>query len=209
MFGTEVAELAVAYMIGLVRQTYFIDRQIRQGNWAKPTGISLEGKCAAIIGLGDIGASTAKRLRAFGMKLHGYDPRSSLDITELFVDERLRFPDRIHEADFLILACSLNESTRHIINARTIELLKDGVYLVNVSRGPLVDEQSLVAALSSGKIAGAALDVFEQEPLPAGSPLRNFEQCIFSSHNGSNAVEAVLRASHRAMELLFAFLNVH
>jgi D-3-phosphoglycerate dehydrogenase len=207
MFGNEVAELAVAYMIGLARQTHYIDRQIRIGNWAKPTGVTLHGKCAAIIGLGDIGNSTAKRLRAFGMKLLGYDPRASLRTQELFVDELLNFPDRLQEADFLILACSLNESTHHIINARTIPLLKDGAFLINVSRGALVDEESLVAALSSGKIAGAAMDVFETEPLPQDSPLRNFDQCIFSSHNGSNAVEAVLRASHRAIELLFEYLN--
>lgn len=209
MFGNEVAELVVAYMIGLARQTHYIDRQIRKGNWAKPTGVSLHGKCAAIIGLGDIGTSTAKRLRAFGMRLHGYDPRSTRNAEELSVDEILNFPERLHEADFLILACSLNESNRHIINAKTIQLLKDPVFLVNVSRGALVDEAALIAALSSGKIAGAAMDVFEHEPLPQDSALRNFEQCIFSSHNGSNAIEAVLRASHRAIELLFAYLNVH
>lgn len=209
MFGNEVAELVVAYMIGLARQTHYIDRQIRNGNWTKPTGVSLHGKCAAIIGLGDIGTATAKRLRAFGMKLHGYDPRASLSTHELFIDERLDFPDRLHEADFVVLACSLNQSNHHIINTETIRLLKDGAYLVNVSRGALVDEESVAAALSSGKMAGAAMDVFEREPLPQDSPLRNFEQCIFSSHNGSNAIEAVLRASHRAIELLFEYLNIH
>lgn len=112
------------------------------------------------------------------------------------------------KADFIILTCALTPATKHIINKETINLAKDGVHIVNVSRGPLIDEAALSDALLSGKVASAALEVFETEPLPAGSPLRQFEQCIFGTHNGSNTVEAVRRASMKAIELLFGFLNI-
>jgi D-3-phosphoglycerate dehydrogenase len=209
MFGNEVADVVISYVTGLARQTYFIDREIRKGNWVKPTGISLTGKTIAIIGMGDIGSATARRLRGFDVRLFGYDPHIHSSNNLTLVDEKLMFPSRIGEADFVILSCSLNESTRHIINDQTIALLKDGVYLINVSRGALIDEQALVKALASGKIKAAALEVCEHEPLPADSALRQFDQCIFGSHNGSNAIEGVRRASLRAIELLFGYLNLH
>jgi len=95
-----------------------------------------------------------------------------------------------------------------LINSESIEKMKNGVYLVNVSRGGLIDEQALIDALRSGKIKGAGLDVFETEPLPADSPLRQFDQCIFGTHNGSNTREAVMRASLEAVRILFGYLNI-
>jgi D-3-phosphoglycerate dehydrogenase / 2-oxoglutarate reductase len=94
------------------------------------------------------------------------------------------------------------------LNAQTLVKAKPGVRIVNVARGPLIDETALIAALASGQVHSAALDVFEVEPLPTDSPLRQFEQCIFGSHNGSNTVDAVRRASKKAISLLFDFLGV-
>lgn len=209
MFGGEVADVALAYVTGLARQTYFIDREVRKGNWVKPAGITLAGKTAAVVGLGDIGRATAKRLRGFDMHVIGYDPFTTLSAEQSFVDEVSAFPEKIEEADFIILTCALTPSSRHLINRDSLQLMKDGVYIVNVSRGGLIDEPALIEALESGKVKAAALDVFENEPLPMDSKLRSFDQCIFGTHNGSNTVEAVKRATTKAISLLFTYLNVN
>jgi len=208
MFGNEVADIALAYLLGLARQTYYIDREVRKGNWVKPAGISLRGKTAALVGLGDIGLAAAKRLKAFELKINGYDPFTKLTPESAGVDQILPFPENLGDSDFIILCSALTASSFHLINSESIEKMKNGVYLVNVSRGGLIDEQALIDALRSGKIKGAGLDVFETEPLPADSPLRQFDQCIFGTHNGSNTREAVMRASLEAVRILFGYLNI-
>ena len=107
----------------------------------------------------------------------------------------------------MIFTCSLNEKNLHMLNAKVLAQAKRGVYVVKVARGPLIDEQALVAALQSGQVQAAALDVFEVEPLPSESPLRGMPQCVFGSHNGSNTRDAVRRASDEAMARLFGFLR--
>jgi len=207
MFGGEVADLAVGYTIALARYTHLIDKQIRAGNWVKPAGISLGGKTVALVGFGDIGRNIAKRLWAMDMILNVYDP---------FAKDRERytnynfstFPEKLEDADFVVLACALTPENTHFINAQTLAKMKDGVRIVNVSRGGLIDENALTAAMKSGKVHSVALDVFETEPLPMDSPLRAFDNTIFGSHNGSNTVDAVIRASRKAMSLLFEFLGV-
>jgi D-3-phosphoglycerate dehydrogenase len=208
MFGNEVADVAIAYLIGLARQTYFIDREVRKGNWFKPAGVSLTGKTAALVGLGDIGSAVAKRLRAFDMKINAYDPFTKLTTTEAGVDQLLPFPESLADADFVVLCCALTPSSYHLINRESIGQMKDGVYIINVSRGPLIDEKELISALTAGKIKAAALDVFENEPLPLTSPLHKFDNCIFGSHNGSNTHDAVTRASMEAVKILFGYLHI-
>ena len=117
------------------------------------------------------------------------------------------WPARIEEADFLVFTCALTPENRHMLDDASLGRAKDGVRVVNVARGPLIDEAALARALSSGKVRSAALDVFEVEPLPADSPLRTFDQCLFGSHNGSNTIDAVVRTSERAIELLDGFLR--
>jgi D-3-phosphoglycerate dehydrogenase len=114
----------------------------------------------------------------------------------------------VGEADFIVLTCALTRENHHMLNGSVLAGASRGVRVVNVARGPLIDEAALVAALRSGQVGAAALDVFEEEPLPSESPLRQFEQCVLGSHNGSNTVDGVRRASERAMELLFGFLGV-
>jgi D-3-phosphoglycerate dehydrogenase len=207
MFGGEVADVAVGYVIGLARQTFQIDREVRKGNWIKPSGISLAGKTVALVGFGDIGRNTAKRLLAFDLKVIAYDPyfQAQDDLNQV---QSSVWPNRLEEADFVVLTCALTPDNYHLLNADIFAKVKPAVKIVNVARGPLIDELALIDALSSGKVHSAALDVFEIEPLPLDSPLRSFEQCIFGSHNGSNTVDAVHRASHQAIQLLFSFLGV-
>lgn len=207
MFGAEVADVAVSYVIGLARQLYFIDREIRNNNsWPKPAGVSLSGKQVGIIGLGDIGRNTAKRLLACDMSVTVYDPGVTGDAGIAGIS-RANWPEQIENMDFLVFTCSLNEKNRHMLNNKTLRQAKSGVFIVNVARGPLIDECALISALQSGHVQAAALDVFENEPLPATSPLRAMPQCIFGSHNGSNTKDAVRRASYEAMGKLFGFLK--
>lgn len=207
MFGAEVADVAVGYLIGLARRLFFIDRGIRlEHAWPKPAGISLAGKRVGLVGFGDIGRNVAKRLQALDMSIVAYDPGIEGDGGIAGV-ERAVWPQRIKEADFLVFTCSLNAHNRHMLDAAVLAQAKRGVFVVNVARGPLIDEQVLIAALQSGQVQAAALDVFEEEPLPEDSPLRGMPLCIFGSHNGSNTADAVRRASLEAMDKLFGFLH--
>ena len=206
MFGAEVADVGMSYLGALARETFIIDRGVRDGRWPKPRGISLAGRTLGLIGLGDIGRNLARRALAADMKVVAYDPF----YTGLQADgiERAAWPARIGEADFLAFTCALTANNRHMLNAATLALTKPGVRLVNVARGPLFDEAALFAALESGHVHSAALDVFEVEPLPAASPLRRLTQTIFGSHNGSNSADAVRRCSHFAIDKLLGYLKV-
>lgn len=205
MFGTEVADVALGYVIALARETFLIDRGVRAGKWPKPAGISLGGKTVGVVGLGDIGRNTCSRLQAIGMNVVAYDPGVEGD-AGLAGLQRAVWPARVEELDFLVFTCALNAHNQHMLNEEVLAQAKDGIRIVNVARGPLVDETALIAALQSGKVYSAALDVFEVEPFPMDSPLREMERCVFGTHNGSNTVDAVIRASHSAIGHLAGFL---
>lgn len=207
MFGSEVADIALSYVTALARETFDIDRSVRQGGWPKPRGISLAGKTVALVGFGDIGRNTAKRLLAADMKVLAYDPFATT-IPELNIVEIEAWPNRLKEADFLVVTCSLTPSSRHMINAEALAHAKHGVRVVNVGRGPVIDEQAMIDALADGKVYSAALDVFEVEPLPMDSPLRSHPRCVFGSHNASNTSDAVQRTSEIAIDKLFEFLGI-
>ena len=207
MFGREVADVAMGYVIALARETFEIDRAVRKGEWIKPRGISLSGKTVALVGFGDIGQSTAKRLLAADMNVIAYDPFAGNN-PNLPKVEREVWPNRVEEADFIIVTCSLTKSSYHMVNDDVFKQVKNGVRVVNVGRGPIIDETSLEDALKSGKVYSAALDVFEVEPLPMDSYLRSHPHCIFGSHNASNTADAVERTSHIAINRLFNFLKI-
>lgn len=206
MFGAEVADVATAYVIGLAREMFAIDRGVRAGGWPKPAGISLAGRRAGVVGLGDIGRALCARLMALGLRVTAWDPGVAGD-AGLPGLGRAAWPEALGEQDVLVFTCALTEANRHMLNAATLDACRDGVRIVNVARGPLIDEAALAAALATGKVHSAALDVFEVEPLPAGSPLRAMERCVFGTHNGSNSVDAVIRASHAALDRMAGFLG--
>jgi D-3-phosphoglycerate dehydrogenase len=205
MFNEEVSDVAMGYLLSLARELHLIDRGVRSGAWPKPPGLSLFGKTVALGGFGNIGRSTARKLLAFGMQVIAYDPFYNPD-PALPVQHAI-WPQRLGEADFVLLTCALTPSSRHMVREETLVLMKPGVRLINVGRGPLIDERALITALEHGHVHSAALDVFEEEPLAATNPLRKHERCIFGSHNSSNTVEAVHRTSLRSIELLFERLN--
>jgi len=205
MFGAEVADLAMCYILGLARDAFFIDREIRNGGWPKPAGVSLSGKTLGIVGLGDIGRNIAKRARAHDLKIIGWDPyaKSLPD----YITQSSEFPVGVGSCDFIVFACALTQDNHHLLDESILDILKPGVRVVNVSRGPLIKEIALLQGLANGVISSAALDVFEIEPLEQGSEFLTHPKCIVGSHNGSNTIEAVARASHQAIKLLYGMLK--
>ena len=198
--------MALTYTLGLARETYRIDREIRLNNgWPKPSGVSMSEQTVALIGFGDIGRQTARRILACGSRVIAYDPMyeavAGIDV------ETAAWPERVEEADFLIFTCPLNEATRGMFNEALLSKLKPGVRVVNVSRGPVVNESALLKGLENKIVHSAALDVFEFEPLPSNSPLRNYDRCIFGSHNGSNSIDAVRRVSRLAIDKIARLLK--
>ncbi|MEO1616324.1 MAG: phosphoglycerate dehydrogenase [Planctomycetota bacterium] len=202
MFGCEVADVAMTYLTGLARGLFLIDAGVKAGQWPKPVGMSLRDKKCALVGMGDIGQEIAKRLLVSGLHVTVYDPAKP-DLSQ-FQGEiwHQDWPMEAGDADFIVLACSLTKQTRHLLDESFFASCKPGLRVINVSRGPLIDESALADALKSGAVHSAALEVFDAEPLPAESPLRQFPQLIFGSHNGSNTQEAVDRTSKTAIQLL-------
>ena len=203
MFGAEVADVALGYLLSLARYLHVIDRGVREGAWPKNRGMSLEGKTVGVIGYGDIGQNTVRRCQAFGLSTIVYDP----GVEQVDEDSKLySWPSKISDCDFLIFTCSLNEHNKHMLNTDVLKNSKNGVRIINVARGPLINEEHLVRALKDGKVHSVALDVFEQEPLPQKSYLRDHPLCIFGSHNSSNTLEAVMRTNEQAISSLLGFL---
>jgi len=207
VFSDEVADIVIGYVIMMSRQLHKLDRSVRDGGWAKIEGISLRGKTLGIIGMGSIGRAVAQRGLASGMSILGYDVAP---VPESFVNETgsriVGLQELITQSDFISLNCNLTDSNRHMLSAAEFASMKPGVFLVNTARGPLIDELALVSALQDGRIAGAALDVFETEPLPLESPLRQFDNCIFGTHNSSNSHEAVIRVNQMSVNNLLSGL---
>lgn len=205
MFGAEVADLAMCYVLGLARDAFMIDREIRQGGWPKPAGISTTGKIIGIIGLGDIGRNIAKRAQAHDMTILGWDPYAK-NVPD-YIELQNQWPKNVEACDFLVFACALTKENHHLFDETILGLVKPGVRLVNVSRGPLVSEAALLKGLEDKTIQSAALDVFEVEPLSPSNQILGYPQCVLGSHNGSNTIDAVIRASQQAINLLAKMLH--
>lgn len=211
VFGNEVADLAISYLIALSRRTFFIDRQIRKRFWPKPAGTSLKNKRIGLIGFGNIGKCIAKRLLSLEVKTTIYDPNYFNLNTRIFKKKNFsikNWPQFINKLDSIIICCSLTKSSFHLINSKTISKFKKGIQIVNVGRGSVIDQKSLEKGLKSKIIDSVALDVFENEPLNKKTILRTHPYCILGSHNSSNTKEAVLKTSNIAIKKLFNFLNI-
>ena len=208
MFGREVADVALGYVIALARQTFQIDVAVKAGGWIKPAGMSLAGKQVALVGFGDIGRNVARRLVAADMHVIAYDPYFKPD-EKLPEVEQGTWPERLNEVEFIVLTCALTVENRHMLAADAFSRCKSGVRVVNVARGPLIDENALADALETGVVHSAALEVFEEEPLADNSDLRVYgDRCLFGSHNSSNTVDAVQRTSYKAVDLMANFLKI-
>jgi glyoxylate reductase len=165
------------------------------------------GKTVGIVGLGRIGAATARRLKSFGVKLLYNSRTRKPDLEEEIGIEYATLDSLIERSDIISLSLPYNRETHHLIDANRIAAMKDGVYLVNTARGRIIDQTALVEALKSGKIAAAGLDVFEEEPLDPGSPLASMDNVVLTPHLAASSEEAMKRMAVQVAEGVLKVLN--
>jgi D-3-phosphoglycerate dehydrogenase / 2-oxoglutarate reductase len=208
-FTLPVADTTLGYMLTFARKLPRMDRSMKEGAWDKIPCVSLSECTLGIIGVGNIGKAVARRARAFGMTLVGNDIinippdfilENSLEMTSL--------EDLLSRSDFVSLHCDLNPTSYHLINQSTINCMKPSAVLINTARGPVVDEPSLVEALSSGRLAGAALDVFEHEPLPPGHPFLSMDNVLLAPHNANSSPAAWERVHMNTIKNLLDGLGI-
>lgn len=181
----EVADHAVALTLTLVRRIDYLDKCVRKGTWKPPMPAQVHGLHAmtfAILGLGRIGRAVARRMRGFGCKLVACDPYVPDSIFEEYGVERVSLDEIFPAADILSLHVPLNAETRYIVTAERLSRMKPGAILINTARGPLVDTKALAKQLESGHLAGAGLDVFEEEPLSLNHPLQRAPNTVMTTH---------------------------
>jgi len=202
-FSEPVADTVMGYMLCFARNLLWMDKAMKRGTWKKIDGFALREATLGVIGVGDVGKTVVQRAEAFGMDTLGNDrvemPSSFLESHNIeMVDKKTV----LEESDFVSLNTDLNETSRRLVNADTLTSMKENAVLINTSRGPVVDEEALIDALSTGKIRGAALDVFEQEPLPEDSPLREMENVMLAPHNANSSPEAWEHAHRNTIQNL-------
>jgi len=191
-----VAELSVGLLLALAREIPRADATMKQGQWSKKEfeGVELNGKILGIIGYGRIGIEVGRRAAAFGMNVVVYDPNVSEDELLHSDAEPVSIQDLFAWSDFISLHLPLNVQTRDLIGPLALSQMKDGVRIVCAARGGIIDESALLSALNSGKVAGAALDVFEKEP-PGLTELVSHPRVIATPHIGAQSAEALSRAA--------------
>lgn len=190
-FTTPVSDTVLGYLLAFARRGPWMDAAMKRGEWQKIPGKTLSECTLGIIGIGNIGKAVTRRAKAFGMKVLGTD---IIEIDHVFVSETgiqmTNLQSLLSESDFVSVNCDLNPTSHHLINEKTLGKMKPSAVLINTARGPIVDEKALVAALSSGQIGGAALDVFEFEPLPKDSPLLKMDNVMLAPHNSNSSPTA-------------------
>jgi D-3-phosphoglycerate dehydrogenase len=207
-FTLPVADTVIGYMLCFARRLPWMDEGMKNGVWDKIPGVSLSELTLGVVGVGNIGKAVLRRASGFGMKLLGNDvlevPASfigSVGVRMVSKDELLK------EADLVSVNCDLNPTSYHILGEREFSMMKATAVAINTARGPLIDEKALVDALRNKKIAGAALDVFEEEPLPADSPLRSFDNVMLAPHNSNSSPAAWERVHENSVKNLLEELR--
>jgi D-3-phosphoglycerate dehydrogenase len=190
-FTTPVADTVLGYILAFARRLPWMNSEMKNGKWEKIPGKTLSECTLGVIGVGNIGKAVTRRAKAFGMKVLGTD---IIDIDHVFISESgIEMTDLaslLRQADFVSINCDLNSTSHHLMNSDTLALMKPTAILINTARGPIVNEKDLVTALSSKQIGGAALDVFEYEPLPKDSPLLKMDNVMLAPHNSNSSPAA-------------------
>lgn len=208
-FTNAVADTVLGYMLAFVRRLPWMDRSMKAGIWDKIPGATLGERTLGVVGVGRIGKAVLRRASAFGMRLLGND---IIEVDPHFVSdyrvEMLPLSELLAYSDFVSINTDLNPTSYHLINANALAMMKPTAVLINASRGPVVDETALVAALENRRIAGAALDVFEFEPLPASSPLLHMDQVLLAPHNANSSPAAWERVHWNTIRNLLEGLGI-
>lgn len=192
------AEMTMALMLATVRHVAEADRSVRAGEWdrARFRGVELRGRTLGIVGAGRIGGEVAKRCTAFGMEVIAYDPLLTPERAAELEIRAVSLAEIFTQADVITLHVPLTDETAGLVDEPTLRAMKEDAYLINASRGAVIDEEALATALHQGWIAGAALDVYQHEPLPEDSPLREAPHLVLSPHLGGSTDEAQIGVAH-------------
>jgi D-3-phosphoglycerate dehydrogenase len=208
-FTLPVADTVMGYIIAFARRQPWMDQEMKAGRWEKLPGRSLSECTLGVIGVGNIGKAVFKRAHSFGMKLLGND---IVEIRPDFIDEfgieMTSLDDLLSRSDFVSLNCDLNPTSNQLLNSSTLSKMKSTGILINTARGQVVDEAALISALQNGSIAGAALDVYEIEPLPVESTLRRLSNVMLAPHNANSSPTAWEHVHWNTIRNLLDGLNV-
>lgn len=208
-FTLPVADSVMGYLLAFARRQPWMNMEMKLGNWNKIAGRSLSECNLGVIGVGNIGKAVIHRAHAFGMKIFGND---IIEIDPDFLAKNevsmTSLTTLLGRSDFISVNCDLNQTSHHLINTTSLEAVRPGAILINTARGPIVDEVALVSALRSGKLGGAALDVFEMEPLPADSPLRKMDNVMLAPHNSNSSPTAWERVHLNTIRNLLEGLGI-
>lgn len=207
-FSEPVADTVLGYLLCFARQLVAMDHDMRNGRWAKLPSRSLRECALGVIGVGNVGKAVVRRAAAFGMTLLGHDIAG---ISEDFIAQTglavVGKDELLAAADFVSLNCDLNPTSYHLLGDLELALMKPTAYLINTARGPVIDEAALIRALRAKGIAGAALDVFESEPLSLDSPLRTMENVLLAPHNANSSAVAAKRVHENTLNNLLRELR--
>ena len=208
-FTLPVSDSVMGYMLAFARRLPWMDGEMKSGTWEKIPGRSLSECTLGVIGVGNVGKAVVRRARAFGMEILGND---IIEIRHDFVREigleMTSLDDLLSRADFVSVNCDLNPTSLHLINTETLAKMKPTAVLINTARGPIVKEVDLVAALQNGTIGGAAMDVFEFEPLPEDSPLLGMDNVMLAPHNSNSSPMAWERVHWNTIRNLLVGLGI-
>ncbi len=209
-FTLPVADSVMGYILAFARRQPWMDRAIKAGKWEKFPGRSLAESTLGVIGVGNIGKAVLQRASAFGMRLLGNDivpiPQ---DFLRQFNVTSVSLSDLVSQSDFVSVNCDLNPTSVHLINREMLDQMKPDAVLINTARGPIVNEKDLVEALQQKKIAGAALDVFEDEPIQPGSPLVSMDNVMLAPHNSNSSPAAWENVHWNSIRNLLTGLSIN
>ncbi len=208
-FTLPVSDSVMGYILTFARRLPWMDLAMKSGEWEKIPGRSLSECTLGVVGVGNVGKAVIRRAKAFGMKLLGNDIR---EIEPDFILEQglqmVTLKDLLQQSDFISINCDLNPTSFHLINAETLKLVNKYAVLINTARGPIVDENALINILQNGNLAGAALDVFEVEPLPITSPLMSMSNVLLAPHNSNSSPQAWERVHWNTIRNLLIGLGI-
>jgi len=208
-FTTPVADTVLGYLLAFSRRQPWMDRAMKSGEWEKIPGKALSESTLGIVGVGNIGKAVTRRARTFGMQVLGTD---IVDIDHVFVSETgIQMTDLhslLSNSDFVSINCDLNPTSQHLMNVDTFALMKPTAVLINTARGPIVHEKALIGVLQANRLAGAALDVFEVEPLPVDSPLLKMDNVMLAPHNSNSSPAAWERVHWNTIKNLLDGLGI-
>jgi D-3-phosphoglycerate dehydrogenase / 2-oxoglutarate reductase len=208
VFADPLADTVMAYILSYCRKINEKNALVRAGDWVKTESYTPREKAIGVVGVGHVGSTVVQRAHAFGMKVYVYDRRGAdASMEAKYHCESVSFDTLLSNSDFISINCDLNETSRHLFSKAAFAKMKSSAMIINTARGAIINEKHLCDALINEEIAAAALDVFEIEPLPSDSPLRQLDNVMLSPHNSNGSPAVFNRVDQIAISNIFNYLN--